>query len=341
MKTRTFVPLALLAVLAACENPAGKGGEETGPPDPRLPAAQRVVDVAGGFSTTCALTEAGSTFCWGENRFGEFGDGTRTPSATPVRAAGGMTFAAITGTRGTSRLCGITPAGEGWCMGYNINGELGDGTSTDRLEPARVVGGVQWKEIATSYHTCGLAVDGRAFCWGSTLGGFASISVGLQFSCGLTAAGQAYCWGWGIMLGNGSEQQRIDPTPVAGGRTFTALSTGEEHACALTAEGEAWCWGKSEPPFGRVRLVPERVPHDGRPLRKLAAGSTRTCALDDRGRAYCWTAGATQPVPTDVRFAGLDAARDGACGYTEGGAVYCWTFDFTRPTAERVEIPAS
>lgn len=348
MKHRLLVPLCGFALLAACDSPTRQ--EDPVPEDPRLAASQRVVDVANGFSTTCALTEAGQTFCWGENRFGEFGDGTRTSSPTPVLAAGGLAFTAITGTRGTSRLCGITAAGEGWCAGYNINGELGDSSTVDRWAPARVHGGVQFREIATSYHTCGVAVDGRAYCWGLSMGGalgyvggnvavpnevdgglrFTSITVGMLFSCGLTAAGAAYCWGWGSMLGNGSDQERHAPVAVAD--TFAAISAGEEHACGLTLQGEAWCWGKTEPPFGRVRLVPERVPHEGRPLRRIAAGSTHTCALDDQGRALCWIGGAPVAVPTDVRFAGLDSGRDGTCAYTEGGALYCWEYGAVRPT---------
>ncbi len=339
-----------LAALAACgDNPSAV---KQPPPDPRLPPEQRVVDMALGFSTTCALTEAGRTYCWGENRFGEFGNGTETPSATPVLAMGGMTFASIHGTRGNSRLCGITAAGEAYCAGYNRNGEVGDGTTTHRSTPSPVSGGLRFRQLSTSYHTCGVVQDGRAFCWGlpmegalgndsagsiavprTVMGGlrFATVTAGGLFSCGLTEAGAAYCWGTGTMLGNGSPDQTSTPTPVAGGRTYAAISASAEHACALTTAGEGWCWGKANPPFGSGRLTPVLVRHLGPPLRQVATGWTHTCALDEEGGAWCWRDGEVAHVPTDVWFVGLDSGQDGTCAYTAGGAAYCWKHSSTSP----------
>lgn len=354
--------LIALAALAACEDPSAL---EPAPPDPRLAPAQRVVDIALGFSTTCALTEAGRTFCWGENRFGEFGNGGRTPSGTPVPAMGGLTFASINGTRGTSRLCGVTPAGDGYCAGYNLNGELGDGTTTDRSAPAPVAGGVRFRQIASAYHTCGVAQDGRAYCWGLGMEGalgndapgstavprevtgglrFATVTAGSLFSCGLTEAGAAYCWGSGGMLGNGTNQARSTPTAVAGGRTYAAISAGEHHACALTTGGDAYCWGQSAPPFGELLLTPVRVERRGRPLRQIASGWSHTCVLDEDGLASCWRGvDEVLRVPTKIRFAGLDSGRDGSCGFTEGGAVYCWGYSGSRPNvpSRAVPIPAT
>ncbi len=66
------------------------------------------------------------------------GDGTWSGRLSPVLVAGGLSFAAV--TAGYSHTCGITFAGAAYCWGGNANGNLGDGTTTDRPVPVKVVG---------------------------------------------------------------------------------------------------------------------------------------------------------------------------------------------------------
>jgi alpha-tubulin suppressor-like RCC1 family protein len=316
-----------------------------------LPAGQRVVAMAAGVSSTCALSQLGVLFCWGENRFGELGDGTRTPRPLPTPVQTSLRFVSVTGTHGTSRTCATTAAGGAYCWGYNLNGELGDGSRQDRYLPAPVGGGVPFRTLSSSYHTCGVGYDDRAYCWGLALGGalgnggatgdtaqpvpvagdprFRSVTNGMEFSCGLTAAGIGYCWGWGAMLGNGSGEARLSPYPVSGGLTFVELSAGEEHTCGLTAAGALYCWGKANGRYDPAVLEPLRV--TGVPsFAQIAAGDYHTCALTGDGIAYCWSTGqAPRRVPSNIRFAGLTGGQHYACGYTPGGAAYCWSTQFS------------
>lgn len=352
--------LLLPAFAAACgDTPT----EPPFPPDPRLSADQRVVDMAVGFSTTCALVENGRVFCWGENRFGEFGTGSSEGSATPVPAMEGLRLAKIFGTQGTSRSCGITSTGAGFCAGYDLNGELGGGAATDPFRPNPILGGLQWHQLASSYHTCGVTTDRRAFCWGLGMSGalgwaadadgpthtpgevagghrFSAVTTGMQFSCALTDGdGRAYCWGWGAMAGSGSDPDALVPAPrpVAGDRRYTAISAGEYHTCALGSDGKAYCWGRTDPPFGSIRLAPVPIATP-RPLTYLASGKHHTCALDDQRRALCWRSGDdVQYVAGDLRFVGLAGGNEVSCGWTEGGAAYCWNFGFTYPVARNLE----
>ena len=86
--------------------------------------------------------------------------------------------------------CGTTLAGRGFCWGANTYGQLGDGTTTDRLIPTLIGNGLSWKEVrAGGLHTCGVALDGKAYCWGDN------------------RAGQ---------LGDGTQIDRLLPVPVAG-----------------------------------------------------------------------------------------------------------------------------
>jgi alpha-tubulin suppressor-like RCC1 family protein len=86
--------------------------------------------------------------------------------------------------------CGLTRAGRGFCWGSNPRGELGDGTTTNRLTPtARGIDLALAQVSAGDSHGCAGSTDGRAYCWGENRVG---------------------------QLGDGTQIQRLLPTPVAG-----------------------------------------------------------------------------------------------------------------------------
>src|SRR5438477_16324 len=111
------------------------------------PCSYTPLAVAGGLAFTtlgagnfhaCGLTSSGAAYCWGENVFGQLGDGTTTNSLTPVAVAGGLTFATLSPF--ISHTCGLTTGGVGYCWGSNSHGELGDRTTTSSTVPVRVAG---------------------------------------------------------------------------------------------------------------------------------------------------------------------------------------------------------
>lgn len=347
--------LVLLALIAAVV--FGCGDNSAGPApvdDPQRPVRQRVVGMALSFQSTCALTADDLLHCWGENRAGEFGNGTTNPSATPVPGAGGMTLASVHGSMGTPQMCGITLSRAGYCWGYNANGELGKGPGVDGKTPVQV-GGLAFKTIATSYHSCGVDMEGRVYCWGSSLGGqlgkgyddggayspspapiaspalYSTVTNGMQFSCALRQAdGRADCWGWGAGMGSGPIDRSVNvPTPVSGGHSFTRISAGEEHVCALADDGQAWCWGKLTAFPEGFRGAPERIP-GGRRFVEIASGARMlgagtSCGRTEGGEVYCWHGGqAPVALPGNRRFAGITGGHGRFCGYTPGGAAFCW-----------------
>jgi alpha-tubulin suppressor-like RCC1 family protein len=88
-----------------------------------------------GYETTCGLTIVGAGFCWGYN-FGALGDGTSNHRSIPGAIFGGFKFWDI--SPGTGYSCGVTTANMVFCWGSNANGELGDGTTEERLTPTLV-----------------------------------------------------------------------------------------------------------------------------------------------------------------------------------------------------------
>jgi len=117
---------------------------------------------------SCGLSPAGAAYCWGWNGFGQLGDGTTIIRLTPVPVVvpGGLVFVSI--ATGWYHTCALTAGGVAYCWGFNHYGQLGDGTTTDRVTPSAVAGGLVFANLAPGVdHTCGMTTGGVAYCWGS------------------------------------------------------------------------------------------------------------------------------------------------------------------------------
>lgn len=171
-----------------------------------------------------------------------------------------------------------------------------------------------------------------------------AIYPGTWHTCGITADATAYCWGRGAtgMLGNGTLDQQLLPTPVAGGLRFSALAAGRDFTCGLTEEGKAYCWGNNFNAQLGDRTT-ERRPSptavsDDRRFTSLVAGYAHACGLTAGGTVYCWGdnswwqlgnshwayVGFPVEVAASVPFARLVAGSDHTCGLTAAGEAYCW-----------------
>jgi alpha-tubulin suppressor-like RCC1 family protein len=125
----------------------------------------------------CALTPAGAAWCWGGNTAGQRGDSTITGGATPGPVSGGLAFRLL--SAGTAHTCGLTADGSAWCWGSNADGRLGSTPGAESCAglpcsttPVAVSGGLRFVTIsAGGAHTCGIATDGVAYCWGANAAG--------------------------------------------------------------------------------------------------------------------------------------------------------------------------
>jgi alpha-tubulin suppressor-like RCC1 family protein len=275
--------------------------------------------VAGAFHT-CGLAVSGEAYCWGDNSFGQLGDGTTSlstsPRVTPVAVQGGLRFRNV--TVGRFYTCGVTTDDRAYCWGYNGSGQLGLGSYPDGARvPTAVVGGFQFRSVsAGSGHTCGITTADRAVCWGAN--------------------------NYGQLGDSTSVSLRLAPGRVAGGRYYKWLDAGQFHTCAVTTEGRAFCWGNGRAgQLGNghtyLSFWPRRA-GGGLFFRNITAGASHSCGVGTDGRAYCWgfngygqlgdgtTTQRTTPAVVNggIAFIRLSGGEAFSCGLSTGARVYCW-----------------
>ena len=208
----------------------GDGATREAATSPRSPVMLSKVSgatalAARGGGHACAVI-SGQVACWGQNGFGQLGDGTTRDSATPVavREVSGATDVAT----GSSRACAIITGGRVACWGWNEYGQSGDGTSGGlSVTPVMVSGFSGATKVAVGWgHTCALLTSGQVACWGINEGG---------------------------QLGDGTTKDSATPVMVSGLSGATALATGDDHTCAVVAGGTVACWGENEGRAARRR----------------------------------------------------------------------------------------
>ena len=189
--------------------------------------------IAAGGDSTCALMTSGGVRCWGNNSYGQLGDGTTTDHFTPPGNDALTGVQAITAGRG--HTCALTATGSVQCWGDDSMGQLGNGTTAvSSASPTHVLlqnlsdelTGVQ-AIAGGGNHTCALMTSGGVRCWGDN------------------SAGQ---------LGDGTTISRSTPSPTDVLTDVKAIATGYFHTCALMETGRVRCWGANE--YGQLGSGP-------------------------------------------------------------------------------------
>ncbi len=147
-----------------------------------MAGTRRFRQIDAGSEYTCAVTTDNRAFCWGNGRHGQIGDGKNYLRFLPSAVAGGHQFERV--TTGEYHTCAETTLNRAYCWGSNgppvrvngvwsqdVSGVIGDGTTTQRLTPVAVAGGLFFSQVSAGYsQSCGRTDTGVAYCWGRQLG---------------------------------------------------------------------------------------------------------------------------------------------------------------------------
>lgn len=192
-------------------------------------AGKTVTALAGSNSQTLALTSEGKVYSWGANYSGQLGLGDTTKRLTPQLVQGalaGKTIISIASNAGHSLV--LASDGTLYAWGNNFHGELGDGTTINRISPVAV-------------NTAGTLLEGKTII---------SMLCGTYHSVVLTSDGKVFAWGFNGngYLGDGTTTTRPAPVAVNGslaGKTVIAIAGSYYHHVALTSDNQLHAWGSN------------------------------------------------------------------------------------------------
>lgn len=270
--------------------------------------------ITAGLHHTCAVaTVTQQLHCWGNNSYGQLGNGSsETSIPTPVSV--GLSGDWLSVAAGAYHTCGVRLivgqlSGPLWCWGANGNGQLGVGdTAPDGARaPTQVGSDGDWQWVtAGDYHTCARKMDNSLWCWGANGYGqvgnnkkvdqfspeligdgssWRTVAAGGNHSCAIRIESDLYCWGANDrgQLGINSTQSSLIPSPVSTSepKIWIDLGAGAEHTCATTGY-ELWCWGDNRAgqlAYGNdvttMRLVPGKS--IGWRIVNFSLGARHTC----------------------------------------------------------------
>lgn len=271
--------------------------------------------ISAGALHSLALDGAGAVWSWGNNAGGQLGDSTNTDRFAPTLIVGAVgTFTSV--AAGGTHSLALRSDGRVLAWGANVNGEIGDGTTTQRRTPVLVPGVLDAVSVAAGVnHSLALRANGTVVAWG------------------LNSEGQ---------LGENSRTRRLSPVAVSGLSNVIAVAAGGVHSLALTGDGRVFAWGDGS--AGQLglnstsdRLVPTQIPSLVG-IAGISAGAAHSAAVTSSGSLRTWGNNATFQLGdgtqttrlTPVTVAGISGATAVSAGAghtlarTSGQVLYGW-----------------
>lgn len=297
-----------------------------------------MIAVSAGDAHSIALKDDGTVWAWGNNRFGQLGDGTTTNKLTPVQVTGLSRVIAV--SAGNDHNLALKYDGTVWTWGWHVVSRR-DGTTENSVTPIQVAGLTGVTAIsAGGAHSLALKGDRTVWAWGFNMFGqlghgttvdtttplnvtydsrylsnnVIAISAGGNHSLALRADGTVWAWGFNGagQLGDGTTTLKRMPVQVTGLTGVTAISAGASHSLALKADDgkTVWVWGlNTDGQLGDGTTSPRtraaRSTNFSTDVIAVSAGGSQSFALKRDGAIWVLgqvTEGLAFQVATQVSF---------------------------------------
>lgn len=303
----------------------GNGGGELGNGNTSAPVLvpvdvlnlTNVKAISLGPFNSCATTGQGAVKCWGNNTYGQLGNGTRVASSLPVDVLNLTDVKQI--SMGSGFGCAVTSQDTVKCWGANSGLRLGNG-ATGSVVVVDLFKSGGFKQIAAGIeHACAITAQGTVKCWGkggngelgngtmldsavtvdvSDLTGVKEIVAGDSYTCAITAQDTVKCWGQNYLgqLGNGTGVSSSVPVNVLDLDGVRHIYGANYHACALLSDGTVKCWGYNT--FGQLGDSTNMKYNTLAPVivvgltgvKQVAAATYNTCVITAQETVKCWGA---------------------------------------------------
>jgi alpha-tubulin suppressor-like RCC1 family protein len=220
--------------------------------------------VTTGERHSLGLRSDGTLWSWGNNQYGQLGQGDNVTRLEPTQVGTRTDWVAVSGRWNHSLA--LRSDGSLWSWGYNGYGELGLGHKYTTYVPTRV-GADTWESIAGD----------------------------LSYSMGIRSDGTLWSWGFNYrgILGLGDETDRLVPTQVGSATNWAAVAPGRVHCLGLRADGTLWGWGSNFEGETGVGYASEKVLMPAQAgsatnWLKVAAGDAHSVGWRTDGTLWGW-----------------------------------------------------
>ena len=278
---------------------------------PALPAMARNMGrvgeyqtISAGSSHTAVIKTDGSLWTWGNNDYGQLGDGTTEDRYTPVKIMDDIAAVSV----GYDHTTVIKADGSFWAWGNNDYGQLGDGTTEDRYTPVKIMENISAVSAGASY-TAVIKADGSLWGWGNNnygqlgdgttesrhvpvkiMDGVSAVSLGSSHTAAIKMDGSLWMWGynWNGQLGNGTTENQYTPIKIMD--NVSAVSVVEGCTAAIRIDGSLWMWGVNT--FGSLgdgtmerRSTPVKIMDN---VVAVSTGLHHTAAIKNDDSLWMW-----------------------------------------------------
>ena len=223
--------------------------------------------IATGAYDSVAIKNDGTLWSWGRNNYGQLGDGTFTNRNTPQQIGTDSNWVSVSGAGSAYHYAALKADGTLWTWGYNLRGQIGDGTMVDKNVPTQIGDGNWLRVFAGGYVTMGIKTDNTLWVWGDNSLGqlgigsgnyqtspyqlgtaidWAMISIGGYYTLATKTNGTL--WGWGnntySQLTNSAPSGDVEtPVQIGTQNDWNKIAAGGRNSLAVKQDGTLWSWG--------------------------------------------------------------------------------------------------
>ncbi|RXM49744.1 MULTISPECIES: T9SS type A sorting domain-containing protein [unclassified Chryseobacterium] len=282
---------------------------------PFLAFSQCWKEISTGRSNSVGLKNDGSLWTWGNNWYGQLGDGTNVYKTSPVQI-GNTNWKSIISTPAEDYVMAIKSDNSLWGWGSNFMGILVSTTNENITSPTEIGNAANLKSVAPGVHILTIRTDGTLWAKGNNTFGqlgdgtitdqnynyiqigtdtnWKAVAVGVFHSIALKTDGTLWAWGFNAtgQLGDGTTIWKKIPIQIGTDTNWKSISVGANHTLALKTDGTIWAWGyNSSGKLGDGTSIDKLVPTQigtASDWTSVFAAVNHSLAIKNNGTLWAW-----------------------------------------------------